>query len=133
MGREIPFYSPNPKAKLYKRYEADRDITLELNAGREQEVITIGKQVYRHHADIKWKLVDDITSAVGQPLQGLLVDTQDIIVQTNSLHDIKTGDVLWVQSGVLDNKYSISSVRQQYTYSPKPRATVKYLELTKLV
>lgn len=124
---EYPMFSPNTKAKFYKRYTGD--IPFEL---KDNETITIQRNRYVYVGTFRWIETTTKQDADEQPLDGLIVPNAYITIKTNSLKEFHDGDVvelpkdsplagLWL---IMDGKTA------DYIYTPKPVQTYQYLPLS---
>ncbi len=141
---EYPMFSPNDKAKLYKRLTNDmpikvedgKIIQVEINGKTlvvgDNGIITVQGNRYVYVGKFRW--IDDTSKqdTVEQPIDGLIIPNSYITIKTNSLKTFNDGDVielpkpsplagLWI---VTDGKTS------DYIYTPKQVQTYQYLPLS---
>lgn len=137
---EYPMWTPHPKAKLYKRY------TGELSTGLEGAEVTVNGQNmgggvitaqgnrYVHSGNIKW--IEETTEEKQDelPIGGFVMENSYLTIKTNSLKEIKTGDIIELPKGTKFAGFWIivdgSSV--DYAYTPKQVQTFQHLPLSSL-
>lgn len=119
---EYPMWSPNKRAKYYKRYTADVQVTA-------AEVITVQKNRYVNTLrTFKWIDITPKEDVDEQPLTGLMVANSYMTIRTNSDIDFQTGDIvelpgmgLWIiQPGI----------KTEYVMTPKRIPAYKTLPLS---
>lgn len=122
MEQEYYMWTPNPKAKLFKRYTYETPVELE-NA----DSITIEDNKYVCHKKFKWVDTETEESGDEQPIDGLIVSNSYRTIRTNSRYNFEKGDIVMLPDG---SRWIISDdVPIGYIYSPKKVQTYQYLSL----
>lgn len=143
---EYPMYSPHAKAKLYKRFTADKNISVSDDTAavtmgdggttikEDGNIITVQHLRYALKGKFKWVESTAQENNGEQPLQGLIVESSYITIKTNSLLSFSEGDIielpksspfagLWIVQG---------GATADVVYTPKPVQTYQYLPLSTL-
>ena len=122
---EYPMFTPNEKAKLYKRFTGD--ITIDI---RKNETITVQGNRYVYIGKFRWIAATDKTENEYQPIDGLLTPNGYVTIKTNTLKKFENGDII-----VLDNElWTIDGdTRIDFVYTPKKVQTYQYLQLRKVI
>ncbi len=122
---EYPMFTPNEKAKLYKRFTGD--ITIDI---RKNETITVQGNRYVYIGKFRWIAATDKTENEYQPIDGLLTPNGYVTIKTNTLKKFENGDII-----VLDNElWTIDGdIRIDFVYTPKKVQTYQYLQLRKVI
>lgn len=127
MAQEYPMFSPNKKAKLFKRLT--NDLPVELKDG---EVITVQDNRYVCVGKFRWIENTQKEDVDEQPLNGLIIPNSYITIKTNSHRIFDDGDVVELPQGnrlaglwiITDGKTT------DYIYTPKQVQTYQYLPLS---
>ena len=127
MAKEYPMFSPNKKAKLFKRLT--NDLPVELKDG---EVITVQDNRYVCVGKFRWIENTQKEDVDEQPLNGLIIPNSYITIKTNSHRIFDDGDVVELPQGdrlaglwiITDGKTT------DYIYTPKQVQTYQYLPLS---
>ena len=141
--KELPMYSPHPRAKLYRRYTyktsahahvlEDPD---DLTTATEIEKFVVELNNYCSHESFKWVFETELQTNQQEQIPGLINKSVYVTIKTNTLEYINPGDVVWLQCGMWkQGKYFIvtGDVKQDYIYTPKMRQSYKHLELRSLL
>lgn len=134
---EYPMWSPHKRADLFKRYDG------ELPAGITNKVVSIDDKEmhngvviiegyrYVYSGSIKWVETTAEQSQDEQPLDGLIVPNSYITIKTNSLKEIKTGDVIRLPDGTYAGLWIVTDgATKDYAYTPKQVQTFQHLPLS---
>ena len=127
MAQEYPMFSPNKKAKLFKRLT--NDLPVELKDG---EVITVQDNRYVCVGKFRWIENTQKEDVDEQPLNGLIIPNSYITIKTNAHRIFDDGDVVELPQGnrlaglwiITDGKTT------DYIYTPKQVQTYQYLPLS---
>lgn len=121
---EYPMFSPNERAKLYKRLTNDMPIEI-----RNGEKITVQDNRYVYIGKFRWIDATQKNENEYQPVDGLIVPNGYATIKTNSLMKFENGDMV-----VLDGElWTVDGETQiDYTYTPKKVQTYQYLEIKKV-
>ena len=127
MAQEYPMFSPNKKAKLFKRLTNDLPVELkdgEVITVQDNRYVCVGK--FRGIENTQKEDVDE------QPLNGLIIPNSYITIKTNSLKEFDDGDVVMLPKGSpLAGLWIISDGKTtDYVYTPKQVQTYQYLPLS---
>ncbi len=145
MAYEYPMWTPHEKAKLYKRYTADVDVTMREEEPEDstppdqdflpvKEVITIQDNRYVYRSSFKWVEVTDDSNMSNQPISGLILDNSYLTIRTNSRQKFNTGDIVMLpKSSQFAGAWIIDDGRTiEFTYTPKQVQTYQTLPLSNL-
>ena len=105
---EYPMFSPNERAKLYKRLTNDMPIEI-----RNGEKITVQDNRYVYIGKFRWIDATQKNENEYQPVDGL-IENGDMVVLDGEL---------WTVDG---------ETQIDYTYTPKKVQTYQYLEIKKV-
>ena len=147
--KELPMYSPHPRAKLFKRYSDNATLTkanpiVKINPDNpstlitkdEWEQLTIELNNYVNYKSFKWVFASEIQNGQQERMSGLVNNLVYATIKTNTLEFINKGDVIWLQCEMWkQGKYFIvtNDVKQDYIYTPKMRPSYKHIELRSLM
>lgn len=124
---EYPMFSPNKKAKFYKRLT--NDMPVELKNG---ETITIEDNRYALAGKFRWIEETQKEDTVEQPLGGLEIPNSYITIKTNSHIEFDDGDVVYLpKPSPLAGYWIITEGKTtDYIYTPKQVQTYQHIPLS---
>lgn len=127
--KEMPFYTPNERGKLFKRHTFDG----EIKVGDSKEAVTAQLSNFVNYKSIKWIMERRLESGRFVPVTNMAVDETSMYIKSNTLEEISQGDVLWLRNGLFPKgEYFIVSgpVEQEFGGYPKQRKTYIHIPLT---
>ena len=133
MTQELPFWSNHPRGKVFRRYTSDDVLVSDENK------IKYERNTYVHNfgETFKWQIAGDISrGSGGGVITGLVEDSMEFSITTNSHLTIKSGDILWLaHTSSSKGRYFIVSndVVQSYIYCPKMRKSFQNMTVRKVL
>lgn len=129
MQKELPFWSPHKRAKLFKRYIFGS--TIERPDG---EKIQFENDRYICYHTFKWQLESDISTGKVQPIKGRIENESNVTIRSTTLLEIQESDIVFLQSivGAKGMYFMVGAVSQDYIYAPKPIKSFVHLILSSL-
>ena len=133
---EYPMFSPNEKAKLYKRLTNDMPVMKTdkiVSKGNEipdSDVVTVQNNRYVCVGTFQWIEHTEKQDGDEQPLNGLIVESSYLTIKTNSLKQFRVGDIVklpndtpfagfWEITGGATTDYAFTpKLIQRYQYLP---------------
>lgn len=124
---EYPMFSPNEKAKLYKRLT--NDMPIEIANG---EKITVQGNRYAYIGKFRWVEHTEKQDGDEQPLDGLIINNSYLTIKTNSLMKFSEGDIIKLPDDTPFAGYWIITEGQttDYAFTPKRIQRYQYLPLS---
>ncbi len=124
---EYPMFSPNDKAKLYKRLTNDMPVEI-----RNGEKITVQDNTYVYIDKLRWIEETAKQDADEQPLDGLIVPNSYVTIKTNSLAKFDGGDVIEIvgDTPLAGFWLIVEGKTTDYIYTPKQIQTFQHLPLS---
>lgn len=125
-NKEVLFYSPNNRAKLYSRFVFDSEFK---HSNLDSFTYENSNYVCKHK--FKWVQVRPRSEDIGKNIEGITAETQTSLnIKTNSLYEISGDDIVVINGFryIIDGEPNVS-----YIYAPKYMQTFQYLKLLPLM
>lgn len=136
--KELPMYSPHPRAKLYERFSDKCELadpnSLTTDADKNKFVVELNN--YFNYHSFKWVFDGDIQNDQQEQMPGLVNKSIYVAIRTNTLKFINPGDIVCLKCGMWpQGKYFIvtGQPKQDYIYTPKMRQSYQHIELRSLI
>jgi hypothetical protein len=128
MAKEVPFYSPHERAKLFQRFTFDK----EIEVGDTKEVLDAQFSNFVNHKRIKWLLEKRLENGRYVPFANAAIDDENVYIKSNTLEDISQGDVIWLKCPIFPKGVYLivaGTVEQDFGYYPKMRKVFVHVPL----
>lgn len=134
----------NPPAKLFKRFTFEKEVSLFTSSSNSQNVLKVDDSKIQYqqnnyvcYYEFAWVEATDMQDSETQPIKGLLIESSNMTIKTNTPYIQKRGDVKKPENGDIvkigDTYWEIQDGVQRTRHKTLRNLATVYLPLKQLM